>query len=354
MEKYCEDSVDFSKRVSHVLGATGRYDIELQFYLTHNCNLGCNGCYMKSTPNSGRNFIPAYDIDFYLNEFAKVPGFSGTVVFTGGEIFNDSLIALERNAHSVLDRGWHLHLKTNGSWVVDPQLRNSVLRMLNRLEPGRGLIASEDDIKKFLGRIPRPVLKWIGRDMVPGLLFKFMATTPLLDLAVSVDDKLHPGESANWFVQIANYISRDAHLRKNVNLKSFTVNDSKNFFDDNVLRHPELKIKKVESYPAAGCLKYKLNGVPVESFFGDFVDIDQLPEFKKISEFVLPSIDDETAGRLVYCFHPDGTVGLDSCYLESVGRVPYVDKNGKRKPFPQINQEIGQKLIADYSRAITK
>ena len=121
-----------------------------------------------------------------------------------------------------------------------------------------------------------------------------------------------------------------------------------------MLGHPELKINKIESYPDAACLVYNINGMPVESYFGDFVDVDNVPQFKKISEFVLPSIYGDTSGRLVYCFHPDKTVGLDSCYLESVGRVPYLDTAGKRKPFAQINQEIGQKLIADYKRAKTK
>lgn len=354
MSENFNDAGDFSTRVSNVLNNTKDYDVDLQFYLTDSCNLGCNGCYMKSKPMLNRNIIPASDINFYLNEFANVPGFYNTVVFTGGEIFSDSVIALERNAHNVLDRGWHLQLKTNGAWVMQPQLRTSVIRMLDRLEPGRGMLATEEDMRRFLSRIPKPVLKMLGRDRVIKLLFKVMPSASLLDLAVSVDDKLHPAESADWFVEIANLISRDRYLRKNLNLKSFTVNDSKKFFDDKVLGHPELKIKKVETYPEVGCLKYNVNGMPVESYFGDFVDVDNVPQFKKVSEFVLPSVEGDTAGRLVYCFHPDKTVGLDSCYLESVGRVPYLDAAGKRKPFAQINQEIGQKLIADYERAKTK
>lgn len=345
---------DFSKNVSDVINNTGRYDVDLQFYMTDSCNLGCNGCYMKSKPMLNRNIIPASDINFYLNEFAKVPGFYNTVVFSGGEVFNTSIVSLERNAHNVLDRGWHLQLKTNGSWVTQPQRCRSVMRMLDRLEPGRGMLASEEDIEQFLGHIPRPVLKMLGRDRVVKLLFKFMPTASLLDLAVSVDDKLHPAESADWFVKIANLISRDGYLRENINLKSFTVNASKKFFEDKVLGHPELKVKKIEPCPEAGCVKYNVNGMLVESFFGDFVDVDNVPQFKKISEFVLPSVEGDTAGRLVYCFHPDKTVGLDSCYLESVGRVPYLDAAGKRKPFAQINQEIGKKLIADYERAKTK
>ncbi len=354
MSENFSDAGDFSARVSNVLNNTKDYDVDLQFYMTQNCNLGCNGCYMKSKPNSDCSVISASDINFYLNEFANVPGFYNTVVFTGGEIFNTPIVALEGSAHNVLDRGWHLQLKTNGAWVASPEMRRAVMRMLDRLEPGRGMLASEEDIKRFLGRIPRPVLKMLGRDRVVKLLFKFMPSESLLDLAISVDDKLHPAESADWFVKIANLISRDGYIRENLNLKSFTVNDSKKFFENKVLGNPELKIKKVENYPEVGCLKYNVNGMPVESYFGDFVDVDKVPQFKKISEFVLPSVEGDTLGRLVYCFHPDKTVGLDSCYLESVGRVPYLDAAGKCKPFAQINQEIGQKLIADYKRAKIK
>ncbi len=345
---------DFSKYVSDVMNNTGKYDVDLQFYLTQNCNLGCRGCYMKAKPSSNRDIIPASDIDFYLNEFANVPGFYDTVVFSGGEIFNDSLTALERNAHNVLDRGWHLQLKTNGSWVTKPELRNSIFRMFYRLEPGRGMLASEEDMERFLAYIPKPVLKMLGRERVVKLLFKYLPTASLLDLAVSVDDKLHPAESADWFAQIVNHISRDDELKEKVKLKTFTVKDSKNFFKSKVLHHPKIDIRKIKWMPESGCVEYKVNGMPVESFFGDFVDIYNVPEFQKISEFVLPSVDGDTAGRLVYCFHPDKTVGLDSCYLESVGRVPYLDAAGQCKPFAQINQEIQQKLISDYGRAKIK
>ena len=344
----------YSKRISDIIYDTKNYEIEVLFYLTQHCNLGCRGCYMRSSPNSPRNVLPYDDLNFYLNQFDNVPNFTNMVTFSGGEIFTAPINYVRTCANMVLDRGWGLQLKTNGAWVMQPQLRASVIRMLDRLEPGRGMLATEEDMKQFLSRIPKPVLKMLGRDRVIKLLFKVMPSASLLDLAVSVDDKLHPAESADWFVEIANLISRDRYLRKNLNLKSFTVNDSKKFFDDKVLGHPELKIKKVENYPEVDCLKYNVNGMPVESYFGDFVDVDNVPQFKKVFEFVLPSVEGDTAGRLVYCFHPDKTVGLDSCYLESVGRVPYLDAAGKRKPFAQINQEIGQKLIADYERAKTK
>ncbi len=347
---------DFATRVSYVLNNTKDYDVDLQFYLTDWCDLGCRGCYMKPKLKSESAVLSASDVDFYLKEFEKVPGFYNTVVFSGGEIFNYPLVRLERNIHSVLDRGWYLQLKTNGSWVAEPGSSKSIFRMLKRLEPGRGMLATNDEVSRFVSRIPKSVLKLLGRERVVKLLFKVFPSDSLLDLAVSVDDRLHPEKSADWFAEIASVISSDRHLRKNINLKTFTVSGSSNFFGIHVLSHPKIvkRIKNLKRKPEAGCLVYTVNGKRVESFFGDFVDVDNIPDFQKISEFVLPSVDGESMGRLVYCFHPDKTVGLDSCYLESVGRVPYIDASGKRKSFSQINQEIQKKLIEDYKQSLVK
>lgn len=346
----------FSAHVSNVLNNTHDYDVELQFYMTNHCNLSCPGCYMHAGPKLSRKIIPSGDVDFYLNEFSSAPGFSETVVFTGGEIFNDLLINLERSAQSVLARGWHLQLKTNGAWGMQPEKRAAVLDMLARLKPGRGLMASEEDVRRFLSCWPRPILKWMGRKRIMCMLYKFFPNVSNLDIVVSVDDRLHPAQSAYWFAEIVNAISVNRYLKKNVGLKTFTLSESAEFFEKYVLGNPKLKstAKQIECLAGDNHMSYRINGKDVSSFFGDFVDVDNIPEFKKISEFVLPSVDGKTKGRLVYCFHPDRTVGLDSCYLKSVGRVPYVAANGKRKSFAQINREIQQKLIQEYQYCMIK
>lgn len=62
-------------------------------------------------------------------------------------------------------------------------------------------------------------------------------------------------------------------------------------------------------------------------------------------------LNEDARGRLVYCFYPDGTAGFDCNYLESVGRVPYRDKNGQCKPLAQLQRDIYEKLVSDYVRA---
>ena len=51
---------------------------------------------------------------------------------------------------------------------------------------------------------------------------------------------------------------------------------------------------------------------------------------------------------------PDGTVGFDCNYLESVGRVSYRGVDGKCKSLDQIKHDIHNKLVADYARAMQK
>ena len=87
--------------------------------------------------------------------------------------------------------------------------------------------------------------------------------------------------------------------------------------------------------------------------FGDFVDVNQITHREKLENFVLPPLGD-ARGRLVYCFYPDKTVGLDSCYLQSVGRVPYTGRDGTPKSFDAIRHDILVQLVLDYQRAISK
>lgn len=69
-------------------------------------------------------------------------------------------------------------------------------------------------------------------------MFKKLPTTLCLSMAVSVDDKLHPAQSADWFVKIADPITNDKKLRRGVNLKTFTLSDSVSLLESRVLNNP--------------------------------------------------------------------------------------------------------------------
>ena len=313
--------------------------------------LSCDGCYMSASPRMTGNVLPENDIVFYLDEFEKVPQFTHNVVFSGGEIFTTEIPYLEYNINQVLNRGVALQLKTNGSWVQNENTRDAVLGMLRRLKPGRGLMASTQQVETFFANKPRWLLRLLGRDIVRRWLYWNLPTVSLLSMAVSVDDKLHPKKSAQWFLDIVNSFAEDKRLNQNIDLKTFTVSESKVFLGKNVLNRSGCvqKDKKADK----NLLKYTLNGVPVESYFGDFVDVNQITHREKLENFVLPPLGD-ARGRLVYCFYPDKTVGLDSCYLQSVGRVSYIGDDGKRKSLDKIRHDILVQLVLDYQRAISK
>lgn len=343
----------YSKHISDIIYDTENYEVELLFYLTQHCNLRCDGCYMRSSPNAPRNVLPCADIKFYLDEFAKVPTFTNSVVFSGGEIFTAPINYVRTCANMVLDRGCGLQLKTNGAWVADAQKQKSVVNMLRNLKPGRGLTADVEQVRDWLGKQPRWLFRVLGRDVLCWWMYKKLPTTSLLSMAVSVDDKLHPAQSADWFVKIADLITNDKKLRDRVKLKTFTLSDSVSLLESRVLNNPQLAVQNFEQMPQKWAAKYTINGAWVESYVGDFVDVGAVLDIKKLSEIVMPPIGD-ARGRLVYCFYPDGTVGFDCNYLESVGRVSYRGVDGKCKSLDQIKHDIHNKLVADYWHAIQK
>jgi hypothetical protein len=196
------------------------------------------------------------------------------------------------------------------------------------------LAANENQIREWLGTQPRWLFRILGRDVLRWWMYKKLPTTSLLSMAVSVDDRLHPAQSADWFVQIADLITKDKQLRKKVNLKTFTLSESVPLLESRILNNPQLNVQNFEKIPQKWAAKYTINGVRVESFVGDFVDVGAVPVVKKLQEIVMPPVGN-ARGRLVYCFYPDGTVGFDCNYLESVGRVSYRDADGKCKSLGQ-------------------
>lgn len=345
------DVEKYAVKISDVIFDDMSYEIEVLFYLTQYCNLSCPGCYMTSSPCMPRNILPSSDLKFYLTEMKKMPGFANSVVFSGGEIFTLPIAYLECNAHQVLDNGLQLQMKTNGKWVEEPRLREGVMAMLRRLQPQRGF--KESDALDFLSRMPRWLIKLLGKDVIKFWMKKCVPTTSKLDMAVSVDDKLHPDKSAQWLIDIASLFAGDVRVHDKVNLKTFTIHDSVSFFDKNILANPDACISDFTKGAGSRVVKYTLNAQPVESYFGNFVDVKRVSMVDKLSSIVLPPIGN-ASGRLVYSFWPDGTVGLDCDYLETVGRVPYRKKNGQMKSMSTLRREIYSKLVIDYKKAISK
>lgn len=304
---------------------------------------------MQSSPETQKSILSLDDLDFYLNEFNNIENFTQSVVFSGGEIFTAPIEYIKKCSNNVLNRGWELQIKTNGAWIQDKQKSDDILKMLRQLKPSHGYVANEQEIQHIIKKYPRWLLNICGNILIK----KHLTKSSALSMAISVDDKLHPSQSADWFIKIANAITADKKLRKNVNLKTFTFFESVPLFESRVLNNPELHIKNFELFENKQATRYTIKNTPVESFVGEYIDVKSIPTTTKLSEIAVSPIGD-AKGRLVYCFYPDGTVGFDCNYLESVGRVSYINKNKEHKTFKQIQHDIHKQLVNDYTRAIQK
>lgn len=343
---------DFSDSVAKIIFDDTQYSKELLFYLTRHCNLACSGCYMCSNPNVSRAMIPMQDVRHWLKEFENVPNFDDSVVFSGGEIFTLPTVYIEHNAHQVLDRGWRLQLKTNGSWVADTERRDAVRVMLHRLQPHQVMVGDDTDIARVMGRLPRAVWRAMGNKLAAWLLWRMMEKRSALDMVVSVDDKLHPKRSARWFEDIAHMLATDKRLARTVNLQTFTFYDSVSYFEDKVLGNPRLNVSDLVLNQGKSVCTFNAGAKHIESFFGDFVEPGTVPIKQKLNNIVVP--DGLGGGRVIYSVMPDRTIGVECDFVDSVGRVSYVDGNGKLKSFNQIQSDIHQKLVDEYRRLVTK
>lgn len=338
----------FADEVSDILCDFRNYEVEAVFYLTEHCNLACPGCYMQASPNKSKDVLPTMDIEFYLYQLKKLPNFVNTVVFSGGEIFTTPLEYIKRNAQQVLDNGCALQLKTNGSWANNPTQRNQVLSMLRQLRPWYGRMQYEYSINDVFNNVPNWLNKALGR-----LYWNRLVRVSALDMAISVDNILHPEKSADWFCDIVNAVTEDKELARKINLKSFSFFQAGSHFRDKVINNEKLKMTHFSVHSRIPVCKYRVNGHRVESYLGNYVNVANIDMYEKLSNIVLCPIGNMT-GRLVYCFYPDETVGLDCLHLESVGRVPYIDENGEYKSISRITKDIHDKLVADYRAELLK
>ena len=343
------NKIEYSKYISDIIYDTQNYEVEALFYLTRHCNLKCPGCYMQSSPEIQKSILSLDDLGFYLNEFNNIENFTQSVVFSGGEVFTAPIKYIKQCSDNVLNRGWTLQIKTNGAWIQDKQKSDDILKMLRQLKPSHGYVANEQEIQHIIKKYPRWLLHICGN----ALIKKHLNKSSALSMAISVDDKLHPAQSADWFIKIANAITADKKLRNDVDLKTFTLYESVPLLESRVLNNPELHIKNFELFENKQAARYTIKNTPVESYVGEFIDATSIPTTTKLSEIAVSPIGD-AKGRLVYCFYPDGTVGFDCNYLEPVGRVPYTDETGKYKSLTQIKHDIHKKLVADYAKAIQK
>ncbi len=341
----------FDKKVSQLAdNFDSKYDAEVVFYLTRGCNLACPGCYMnKGKVCKAKDFIPADDVHYYINEFSNLDNYNEAAVFSGGEIFTTPVKYLEHTIQGALDYQIRAHLKTNGQWITDKNKSDEILQMLSGLRAPLLMDAEDPLVNEYFSRYSPEYIKSHWSKILETLRREHLVRNSL-DLCVSVDDKIHPAQSAKWFTNIAEKISSNSKLSRKIALKSFSFTDSYEFFMRGVIRNSH--VSNVDfNYDTQIC-SFSFNDMPIYSWFGDFINITPTCDPNDIGDIALPS--DSGRARLVFFFYPDGTAGFETMGYKSVGRVPYKTRGGEYKDFNRLFSDMRRALVNDYSRAISR
>lgn len=338
---------NFTDKISATLLGIPNYGIELHFYLTSRCNLACPGCYANASPKSPDDTLPADDVLHYVRAFKKEPLFQNAVAFSGGEIFTRPLNYLMPLVQSTLDCDVALELKTNGAWVADAKKSELIFQMLTDLNVKKNLYTTDAEMERIVRSIPDA--KTIPRDKLYEMVKSQMTSVPMLSMAVSVDNIIHPAHSANWFVDIAQRVTNEPKLYDNIALKAVSFNDAQRFFGEKVLLDDRMNITNFE-YEQNG-YSFKVNNQRIEWFVSNFIDTKQPTVPESLADIFIPSVSGD-GNRLVLFFYPDRTVSVETPDLKPIGRVSYIDKMGKYKSFGALRMEIAQKLVNEYAALV--
>ncbi len=325
---------------------------EVVFYLPGSrCNLQCPGCYMHGGPMVSKQMIPTQDVLHFLRSFSVLDNYSNSVVFSGGEIFTTPVSYMQYNIQNALDTVGHVHLKTNGAWIANPTHADAILKMLGGLGVPRGIDASDNQIRNFLGQFTRKYIRYHRQEIIDQMWREF-PTRPALDLCVSVDNKIHPVKSAEWFVKIARRVAENKNLTNNLNLKTFSFDQSRDFFVERVMRPLQDQISGVKSAQNGDVLHYRIGNVNAQSFFGAYADVSKSSAPENAATIGVPGVDGVM--RLVFYFYPDKTVSFCSDDYKIVGRVPYEHADGTYKTIDELRREMMAAVVDQYRREISR
>ncbi len=341
----------FKNKLSRLLRDQDNTGYELMFYLTQKCNLACPGCYMARVPSHGAGMLPVADAEHYMRTFQDLPQFNHSVVFSGGEIFTLPVQYLEQNIRNALQINERLQLKTNGTWAMNPKRANEIFDMLARLDVPRGMIASKEQVHEFLSQFSREYAIAHRQEILARVCTE-LPTLPVLDLCMSVDNMIHPAQTADWFCEIVRCVGADEKLFKNLTIKSFTFTDCVDFFAECMSQQfSEDVITNFEKHPG-NVFTYNVMGAHVESYFGDFINTSEKLAPETLGHIALPTNSGEN--RLAFYFFPDRTVAFCTYHFQTVGRVPYVTRDGRYKSVSELKRDMFRAVVNEYCRAITR
>lgn len=342
--------VRFSKLIHREL-VEQEFQFEQQFYLTQTCDLACPGCYMGSSPFVPRAEIPQSHIESIIADANRFPNFSHRVCLSGGEARLIGTQKLGNVLQSVLDRGCMPELKTNGAWVAKPKLADEMYAMLGNLRVPRGRIAnSQEEIDLYATRELKKLSYLDDRDtqmkIINEKLDEKFPIVPGLSVCMSVDNKIHPEKSADWFVDFADRSSAIPELANNYDIGVVTFDDSMKWFQKNVVFNK--RVEFIEYYKHLDRFGFKCRDKAIVGLQQKFHDISRPINPSDMHKLTFQE-NTNMPRRLVLYYYPDQTASLSLYGEKIVGRVPYI-KNGKIKNMNTLLNDMIQKLMSEYAQ----
>lgn len=346
--------IDFAHDVANIFYSNiGDYVINAVFYLTQHCNLACLYCYMHSSPSVEKTQIPTDDVKFYLGELKTLPNFLPGVAFAGGEIFTLPLSYIKENIENAFAQDLCIELKTNGTWAMNPERKQSVFNMVREINMPKHLFNIDPDILEYFiskemtqddkKRFRRYRLLHRGSVSRSNYMVNLAKIKYHIDLrysplamGISVDnDVIHNvNVSNNAYRTVLSDVLGDDELRQKISLGCITVVDE----DDNFV--PQ-ETNMVDGYAVYVTRDTKRNPNSKNYFDGKWI---QKPLYSEKGELIEP-------GRINLWFRPDRTVSLESeLNYQPIGRVSYIKNNGDYKKMPEIINDITCQLVLDYKK----
>lgn len=344
------DMAHFFKLINREL-VEQEFQFEQQFYLTQTCDLACPGCYMRSSPSVPRAEIPVSHIEQLVENANLYPNFSHRVCITGGEARLIGTQKLGNVLQSVMDRGCMPELKTNGAWVAKPELADEMYTMLGNLRVPRGRVAnSQQEIDLSTARELKKLSYiddlQIQLKIINDKINQKFPIVPGMSVCMSVDNKIHPEKSADWFIDFADKSTTLPELANNYDIGVVTFNDSMQWFHRNVIFNE--KVEFTDCYRLNDRFSFKCRGKKIEGLQQEYHDVNQNITPCEMHKLTFQE-NINMPRRLVLYYYPDQTASFSLYGEKIVGRVPYI-KNGKIMPLDTLLNDMVQKLMAEYAQ----
>ena len=327
-------------------------DLDLQVYLTDKCDLSCSGCYMQC--NGAPSIVPNADILKIVNELNKQQNYSRKVCITGGEARMVGTKNLKGILQSVMDINNTVELKTNAKWVQNKKESDEMYNMLAGLKVKQYITyVNEADMGNYVKFLKSdkslPTDETQRNAEVRKRFYEKYPLIPGLSMGISVDNFIHPVQSAKWFKKLAGTVTTDAALYNNVKLGVSTFKNSMDWFRKEIFHDTELNCTDISE--TAHRFNFKVNNQEIIGLQGTFVDTTKAKELDDMWKISYTDSETQISHMILYVY-PDCTIGFETHGLKSVGRVPYLTKSGKIKDLNTLLNDMLVKIVVEFDELV--